>query len=1074
MQGRITKVINMKPPETLGMIEEAAGTRMYENKKAVALRTLEKKQNKVDEINRLLSEEITPTLQKLQRERENYMRWVRNNNDIDMLSRFCIAYEYIQAKTRLDSRNNQLEEMETESKQLTDGIKNLDKRDAELEKEIKELTKTREKQQSSAMGAAEQQHGKLSKELTAAESKAKNSRKAFEADKENSGAGNKQVEALKKTLEKKAKAVAAEAQKTEKIVSEAEAAEKEVEKTQWTMQALSAGVSANKAEDGEQTKSLSVQLLATQTRISEMDGEEKRKVLSIAHLKEQIAAAEAVASKSKKDGGALLKEKGSIEDFIQDAQKKINGMKFDPARYKQLEEAAWRDGASLQDLQDRVNGKRAVLSAVDFRYQDPERNFDRSKVKGVVAKLFQIKPEHADYTMAVQVAAGGKLWHVVVDNEQTGKALLTKGQLRRRVTIIPLNKIVSNSQAEHVFSKAERVAGKNGEVLPALQVIGAQREVEAAMKFVFGNHLVCDTPETAKKVTFHPEVRVKSVTKKGDVYDPSGMLTGGSAPKGGNILQQLQELADLEEQLQRQHETIKKHTQEREKLQASWTKYSELERALTCKQHELQLINERIQGSEHQSAVEEKERMKANLAQLETDLKAMPDEKKKLQKEVKQLEKDMSCFESGREERLKQLEKDVEKQKVVAKKRTEELLVQREKQDKLDVELEAMKAELENAENAAADTSKQNAAAEAEVVKLEESVKKFKVLCDEAAAKLEKMRAELVQADEQLASLTQELKEGRRIKEEKELELKKVGHRIAQFHKDHKETNSAVANMEKQHAWIIKEKDFFGKPGTDFDFENNNYSANKKRLESIKEEQKHLSKSINKKAMTMFDRAEVEYKDLLEKRDTVLNDKSKIEKVIKDLDLKKEETLKRTWVTVNKHLGSIFSTLLPNTFAKLEPPQGMSEVEGLELKVAFNGVWKQSLTELSGGQRSLLALSLVLALLLFKPAPMYILDEIDSALDLSHTQNIGHMIRQHFPHSQFIIVSLKEGMFNNANVLFKTRFVDGCSTVTRYAIREGSGVDKAGEVEEKESKDQVQKGKKRKAVTQGQENNLVA
>jgi structural maintenance of chromosome 2 len=280
--------------------------------------------------------------------------------------------------------------------------------------------------------------------------------------------------------------------------------------------------------------------------------------------------------------------------------------------------------------------------------------------------------------------------------------------------------------------------------------------------------------------------------------------------------------------------------------------------------------------------------------------------------------------------------------------------------------------------------------------------------------------------------------------------------------------------MEKQYAWILKEKEFFGKPGTDFDFENNNYSANKKRLESIKEEQKHLSKSINKKAMTMFDRAEVEYKDLLEKRDTVLNDKSKIEKVIKDLDLKKEETLKRTWVTVNKHLGSIFSTLLPNTFAKLEPPQGMSEVEGLELKVAFNGVWKQSLTELSGGQRSLLALSLVLALLLFKPAPMYILDEIDSALDLSHTQNIGHMIRQHFPHSQFIIVSLKEGMFNNANVLFRTRFVDGCSTVTRYAIREGTGVNQVGDADEKEGKEQAQKGKKRKAVTQGQENDLVA
>jgi len=99
--------------------------------------------------------------------------------------------------------------------------------------------------------------------------------------------------------------------------------------------------------------------------------------------------------------------------------------------------------------------------------------------------------------------------------------------------------------------------------------------------------------------------------------------------------------------------------------------------------------------------------------------------------------------------------------------------------------------------------------------------------------------------------------------------------------------------------------------------------------------------------------------------------------------------------------------------------------------VAFGDVWKESLSELSGGQRSLVALSLILSLLLFKPAPLYILDEVDAALDLSHTQNIGHMLKTHFKHSQFIVVSLKDGMFNNANVLFRTKFVDGMSTVGR-------------------------------------------
>jgi structural maintenance of chromosome 2 len=171
------------------------------------------------------------------------------------------------------------------------------------------------------------------------------------------------------------------------------------------------------------------------------------------------------------------------------------------------------------------------------------------------------------------------------------------------------------------------------------------------------------------------------------------------------------------------------------------------------------------------------------------------------------------------------------------------------------------------------------------------------------------------------------------------------------------------------------------------------------------------------------------------------------------------------------------------------------------VQVAFGKVWKQSLLELSGGQRSLVALSLVLSLLRFKPAPVYILDEIDAALDLSHTQarragggrvatewrggdggaraqpaqlpasastlhehyppfhrsqfrsapvnpplpqNIGAMIKSHFQQSQFLVVSLKEGMFSNANVLFRTKFVDGVSTIARSvpsaAARAAAGV----------------------------------
>ena len=101
--------------------------------------------------------------------------------------------------------------------------------------------------------------------------------------------------------------------------------------------------------------------------------------------------------------------------------------------------------------------------------------------------------------------------------------------------------------------------------------------------------------------------------------------------------------------------------------------------------------------------------------------------------------------------------------------------------------------------------------------------------------------------------------------------------------------------------------------------------------------------------------------------------------------------------------------------------------------------------------RSLIALSLIMALLQFKPAPMYILDEIDAALDLSHTQHIGQLFRTRFKGSQFIVVSLKEGLFTNANVLFRARFRDGTSIVERTAQRSMSALYTNGDREDEDN-----------------------
>lgn len=199
----------------------------------------------------------------------------------------------------------------------------------------------------------------------------------------------------------------------------------------------------------------------------------------------------------------------------------------------------------------------------------------------------------------------------------------------------------------------------------------------------------------------------------------------------------------------------------------------------------------------------------------------------------------------------------------------------------------------------------------------------------------------------------------------------------------------------------------------------------------MQEEKEKLSRNINQQAMMLLEKEEDHYKRLTERFTKVQEDKKKLQNIIRDLDEKKRQNIKQTWTEVNKNFGAIFSSLLPRTQAELIPEEGKSFMDGLKFRIGFNGKWKESLAELSGGQKSLVALSLILAQLKYKPAPFYILDEVDAALDLSHTQNIGSMLKTHFKGSQFIVVSLKDGMFNNANVLFRTKFVDGISGVDR-------------------------------------------
>ncbi|KAF5805595.1 putative transcription factor bZIP family [Helianthus annuus] len=1023
MQGRITKVLNMKPPEILSMLEEAAGTRMYETKKDAALKTLEKKQSKVDEINKLLEHEILPALEKLRKERMQYMQWSNGNAELDRLKRFCIAYEYVQAEKVRDSAVLGVDEIKTKISEIDKDVETMSTEVQEMDAHVAKLTVEKDATMGGEVKGLSDKVDAISRDLVKETSVLKNRQDDLATETKNAEKVGKNIEELKQSEKDRISAVKSAEDGAADLKKRVEELAKSLEELEKEQQGVVAGKSS-----GNEEKCLEDQLGDAKVAVGKVETELEQLKMKIKHGEKELNENKTKLLSKHNQAVEAEKQLKIRHKDVENVENALKALSYEEGQMERLEKDRMVESEAVYKLKEDIRNISSRLGNIEFSYRDPVKNFDRSKVKGVVAKLIKVKDS---LTMtALEVCAGGKLYNVVLDTENTGKLLLQNGDLRRRMTFIPLNKIQSHPVPPYVQKDAANLVGKgNAEV--AISLVDYDHELQSAMEYVFGSTFVCKSTEAAREVAFNQKVKTTSVTLGGDIYQPSGLLTGGSRKGCGDLLRQLHALAEAESELALHQKRLSEIEAKISELLPLQKKYNDLKKQLALKSNELSLFQSRVEQNEHHKLSETVKRIEQELAEAKSAISEKEALYKECVNEVATLEKSIHDHANNRERILKDLEKKIKTVKTKMQSASKDLKGHENEREKLIMEVEAVKQEHASLENQLVSFQKQISVLTSEVDALKTKVTSLKDEHSQAQSELNAARTKVNECDSQISCI---LKDQQKLKNkigDETLERKKLENEVRRMETERKECSIKVDKLIEKNYWITSEKHLFGRSGSDYDFTSRDPHKARDEFEKLQAEQAGLEKRVNKKVMAMFEKAEDEYNDLIAKKKIIENDKSKIMLVIDELDEKKKETLKVTWVKVNSDFGSIFSTLLPGTMAKLEPPEGGTFLDGLEVRVAFGGVWKQSLSELSGGQRSLLALSLILALLLFKPAPLYILDEVDAALDLSHTQNIGRMIKAHFPHSQFIVVSLKEGMFNNANVLFRTKFVDGVSTVQR-------------------------------------------
>lgn len=587
----------MKPVEILAMIEEAAGTRMFEDRRDKAFKTMAKKEMKVQEITELLKDEIEPKLEKLRTEKRAFLDFQQTQSDLERLTRLVVAHDYVRNKEKLKQSAADLEAKKQKATELEDSAVRLKNEIAHLEEDVKKVKAAREKEL--------RKGGKfqaLEEEVKAHEHETVRLATVLDLKKASLGEEQSRKIEVEKSVKELEAQVKEKGRAYEKLQAQYDAAKAdldkqtaEVEKKEELLQTLQTGVASKEGqESGYQG-----QLQDARNRISAATTEQEQAKLKITHLEKRIKEDEPRAKKAKEQNSGLLKDLENLRTHARKLEAELGKLGFEPGREEQLHDHEASLQKEIRSLREQADALKRKVANIDFNYSDPSPKFDRSSVKGLVAQLFTLGKSKARAGTALEICAGGRLYNVVVDSAETGSQLLQNGKLKKRVTIIPLNKINAFRAAADKVGAAKKLAP--GKVDLALHFIGYEEEVTKAMEYVFGSTLLCEDAATAKLVTFNDAVRMKSVTLEGDVYDPSGTLSGGSSPNSSGVLVTLQQLNEITKELAIRECALSElqSTMEKEKKKLESARKSKQE--LDLKTHEIKLTEEQINGNSSSS-----------------------------------------------------------------------------------------------------------------------------------------------------------------------------------------------------------------------------------------------------------------------------------------------------------------------------------------------------------------------------------------------------------------------------------------------------------------------------------------
>lgn len=1006
-QGKIASLTLMKDHERLDLLKEIGGTRVYEERRKESLKIMvdtENRRKQIIEVVRYIEER----LKELDEEKEELKKYQQLDKQRRSLQYTIFEKELLEARQKLEEIEESRARVSEKSTEMHNTVVEAHEKTKNLEKELKTLNKELQS---------------LSKEKEAAERQKTEALKLY---------AKKELDV--KDVEERLKA---EARTKVEVQRELRGIEKEVAQTRKDLEEVSPSYDQLLAQEevilkqiADRERQLSVlyqkqgrttQFRSRADRDSWLQKEIDEFERVMADVKEQIAKLELETNNLNQDYAqqrnnieAREAEMHEQESIAAKCREDFQSIKVERDKLQENRKVLWKKENDLNREVERLKAdivkaeKSLDLAAPgDIRrglasVRRIQRDHNITGVHGPLAELLECDEK---FFTAIEVTAGNSLFHVVVDNDDISTRIIRylTSEKGGRVTFMPLNRI-----------RASRVTYPTGpDVVPLLRKLKYDPRFGPAFAQVFGGTVICRDLEVATTVARSSEV--DCITLDGDQVSKKGGMTGGfydyrrsklklmASVRENNKLVSVkqQELTQVREELQNLEVKVNSIVSEQEKMNATLsyhksqadqlrTDIAALKKQENSTRHALE-AKKRLLATAHNQVEAHKAGIASRRAEMETELidSLTPVERRQLSSlnpEITQLKEQLIECKARRmdaESRKSELETLLSTNLV---KRQQELQAQLAQSDSqtINQDVELRKQELKEA----------------------------KATVDEAVRQLKSVSDQIDKHAKQIRDAKNAADELKGLEDKYELTLQDESKDLEQL------LNTRNLLHAKREDLMRKIRDLGSLPSDAFEkYQKKNLKELHKLLHKCNEQLKNYS-HVNKKALDQYVNF-TEQREELHKRQAELDaGDEKIRELISVLDQRKDESIERTFKGVAKFFKEAFSELVPGGHGSLVmmtkrkaddaadedpdeegPPNDhearLEKYVGVKVKVSFTGQGEtQSMKQLSGGQKTVVALTLIFAIQRCDPAPFYLFDEIDAALDPQYRTAVGNMIKR--------------------------------------------------------------------------------